>query len=57
MRPVQILTVPCLQDNYAYLIHDPATGDTAVVDVPDAAPIIAALAERILGPFLRCRGE
>ena len=44
--PLELVTVPCLQDNYAYLIHDPATGDTAVVDVPDAAPIIAALAAR-----------
>ena len=38
--------VPCLTDNYAYLIHDAATGTTACVDVPDAAPILAALSER-----------
>jgi hydroxyacylglutathione hydrolase len=41
-----IVTVPCLSDNYAYLLHDPATGETAVVDVPEAGPIEEALAER-----------
>lgn len=35
--------VPCLSDNYAYLIHDPVAGVTACVDVPEAAPILAAL--------------
>lgn len=43
---LEIVTVPCLSDNYAYLAHDPGTGATAVVDVPEAAPILAALAER-----------
>ncbi len=42
----EIVTVPCLSDNYAFLVHDPATGATAVVDVPEAGPIEAALAER-----------
>jgi hydroxyacylglutathione hydrolase len=42
--PLQLVTVPCLQDNYAYLIHDAATGATAVIDVPEAAPILNALA-------------
>jgi len=40
---LQIVTIPCLSDNYAYLAHDPETGATAAVDVPEAAPIIAAL--------------
>lgn len=40
---LQIETVPCLSDNYAFLAHDPATGETAVVDVPEAAPILKAL--------------
>lgn len=44
--PLEIVTVPCLADNYAYLVHDRATGDTAVVDVPEAAPILLALAAR-----------
>lgn len=40
---LQIVTIPCLSDNYAYLAHDPATGDTAVIDVPEAGPILTAL--------------
>lgn len=40
---LEILTIPCLSDNYAYLAHDPATGETAAVDVPEAAPILQAL--------------
>lgn len=44
-RP-EIVTIPCLQDNYAYLLHDPATGRTALVDAPEAAPIEATLAAR-----------
>jgi hydroxyacylglutathione hydrolase len=43
---LEVLTVPCLADNYAYLVHDAASGQTAVVDVPEAPPILAALAER-----------
>jgi len=39
-------TVPCLSDNYAYLVHDPDTGATAVVDVPEAQPIVDALERR-----------
>ncbi len=44
--PAEILTIPCLADNYAYLIHDPESGDTALVDAPEAAPVLAALQER-----------
>lgn len=41
-----LVTIPCLADNYAFLVHDRDTGDTAVVDVPDAAPIAAELVNR-----------
>jgi hydroxyacylglutathione hydrolase len=41
-----LLTIPCLTDNYAYLIHNNATGETALIDVPEAAPILAALADK-----------
>lgn len=44
--PLQIVTVPCLSDNYAYLIHDETSGETAVVDVPDAGPVAAELDRR-----------
>lgn len=43
---LELVTLPCLTDNYTYLIHDPATGTTGVVDVPDAAPILAELERR-----------
>ena len=43
---VEIVTVPCLSDNYAYLVRDETSGQVAVVDAPEAAPIIAALEER-----------
>jgi hydroxyacylglutathione hydrolase len=36
----------CLTDNYGALIHDSTTGATACVDVPEAGPTLAALAER-----------
>ena len=41
--PLELVTVPCLADNYAYLIHDRDTGQTAVIDVPEVGPILAAL--------------
>ncbi|MEZ5887023.1 MAG: hydroxyacylglutathione hydrolase [Paracoccaceae bacterium] len=44
--PLEIVTIPCLSDNYAYLAHDAATGTTAVVDVPEATPILNALGVR-----------
>lgn len=44
--PLQLVTVPCLQDNYAYLLHDPASKKTAVVDVPEVAPILKELVRR-----------
>ncbi|MFZ5711197.1 MAG: hydroxyacylglutathione hydrolase [Pseudomonadota bacterium] len=43
---LEIVTVPCLRDNYAFLAHDGVTGETAVVDVPEHGPILAALAGR-----------
>lgn len=43
---VEIVTIPCLADNYAYLIHNAGSGETALVDAPEAPPIQAALAER-----------
>ena len=45
MPDLELVTIPCRSDNYAYLVHDPATGRTALVDAPEAAPIRAALAE------------
>jgi hydroxyacylglutathione hydrolase len=44
--PLEIVTVPCLTDNYAWLAHDAATGATAVIDVPETSPILNALDAR-----------
>lgn len=44
--PLEIITLPCLSDNYAFLIHNPASGETALVDAPEAGAVKAALAER-----------
>jgi hydroxyacylglutathione hydrolase len=33
----------CLKDNFGVLVHDPASGATAAIDAPEAAPIDAAL--------------
>lgn len=40
----EILTIPCLSDNYAFLLHD--HGTTALIDAPEAAPVLKALAEK-----------
>ncbi|MEM6487913.1 MAG: hydroxyacylglutathione hydrolase [Pseudomonadota bacterium] len=44
--PIEVVTVPCLRDNYAYLVRDRASGLVALVDAPEAAPIQAALDAR-----------
>jgi hydroxyacylglutathione hydrolase len=44
--PFDLVTIPCLSDNYAFLLRDHASGEVALVDAPEAGPIIAALAER-----------
>ncbi len=43
---LELVTIPCLADNYCFLMHCSETGDTAVIDVPEAAPVSAALRER-----------
>jgi len=42
--PVEIRLIPCLADNYAVLLRDTVTEATAVIDAPEVAPILAALA-------------
>lgn len=41
--PVTVHQFPCLSDNYGFLVRDAATGQTACIDTPDAAAILAAL--------------
>jgi hydroxyacylglutathione hydrolase len=41
--PAEIYLFPCLTDNFGVLVHDPASGATASIDAPEAAPVEAAL--------------
>ncbi len=43
---LELVVVPCLKDNYAYLLHDAVSGSVAVIDVPDARAVIEALDRR-----------
>lgn len=43
---VWLLKVPCLQDNYAYILHDSDTGTVGVVDPSEAGPVINALQKK-----------
>ncbi|KAL6517779.1 Glyoxalase 2-5 [Orobanche minor] len=40
---LQIEMVPCLRDNYAYLLHDLDTGTVGVVDPSEAVPVMNVL--------------
>mgnify|MGYP002621606026 CR=1 FL=1 len=42
--PRDIRIIRCLKDNYAYLLVDPASRGALLIDAPEAAPILAALA-------------
>ena len=41
--PAETKLFLCLKDNYGVLVHDPASGATAAIDAPEAAPVEAAL--------------
>ncbi|HYZ33348.1 MAG TPA: hydroxyacylglutathione hydrolase family protein, partial [Crenalkalicoccus sp.] len=41
--PLTVTAVPCLADNYAWLLQDAATGVTAFCDPGEAGPAIAAV--------------
>jgi hydroxyacylglutathione hydrolase len=43
---LELVCVPCLKDNFAFLLRDAASGEVALVDAPEAAPILAALQAR-----------
>lgn len=44
--PVEIACVPALADNYVWLMHDPASGETVAIDPAEAEPVLAAAAAR-----------
>ncbi|TKD05154.1 hydroxyacylglutathione hydrolase [Polyangium fumosum] len=41
---MRVVTVPCLSDNYAYLVADEGRREAVVVDPSEAEPVLAALA-------------
>jgi hydroxyacylglutathione hydrolase len=43
--PFDLVTIPCLSDNYAFLLRDQDSGAVALIDVPEAGPISAKLKE------------
>src|ERR1700741_1599264 len=43
---MEIVAVPAFADNYLWLVHDDASGETAVVDPGDAAPVLAEAERR-----------
>ncbi len=43
---LELVTVPCLADNYAFLLHDDESKQTLLVDAPESWPIVAALEAR-----------
>ena len=52
--PLDIVTVPCLSDNYAYLVNGP--DGVAVIDAPEAGPIMC-ISEPIHFSDTPCRFE
>ena len=43
---VEIVRIPALSDNYIWLLHDEASGETAVIDPAEAQPVLDAAAAR-----------
>jgi hydroxyacylglutathione hydrolase len=43
---MEIVPVPAFSDNYIWLVHDEESGETAVVDPGDAAPVLAEAERR-----------
>jgi hydroxyacylglutathione hydrolase len=44
--PLEVVTIPCRSDNYAFLLHDSDSGNTVLIDAPEAGPILAELEAR-----------
>jgi hypothetical protein len=38
---MRVERIPTLRDNYTYLVIDPASNEAAVIDAPEAGPVIA----------------
>jgi hydroxyacylglutathione hydrolase len=43
---IEVVRIPALSDNYIWMLHDGVSGNTAVVDPAEAAPVLAEAAAR-----------
>ena len=43
---IEVVRIPARQDNYIWMAHDAASGETIVIDPADAAPVLAEAAKR-----------
>ena len=43
---LEVHQFPCLSDNYGYLLHDSASGETACIDTPDAQAYLSEAASK-----------
>ncbi len=43
---LEVHQFPCLSDNYGFLLHDPASGETAAIDTPDGAEYLRQAAAK-----------
>jgi hydroxyacylglutathione hydrolase len=44
--PLEIVRIPVLSDNYIWLVHEPISGETMVVDPAVATPVLAEAEQR-----------
>lgn len=47
---LEVACIPVLSDNYIWLLREPGSGRTAVVDPAEAAPVMAELEKRWVTP-------
>lgn len=43
---IEVHQFPCLDDNYGFLLHDPASGETACIDTPDSETYLREAAKK-----------
>ena len=43
---IEVIRIPALSDNYIWLVHEPESGETVVVDPAAAEPVLAEAASR-----------
>jgi hydroxyacylglutathione hydrolase len=43
---IEVVRIPALQDNYIWMAHEAASGETVVIDPAEAAPVLAEASRR-----------